>query len=82
MTDIRSEATLYSYEGLEMSGFAAWDADQTGPRPLVLVVHEWWGLNDYAKLRPIFKQAKRPAATLLYPPYGKIWNPIYRLMVR
>lgn len=51
MTDIRSEATLYSYEGLEMKGFVAWDADQIGPRPLVLVVHEWWGCTEYAQRR-------------------------------
>ena len=51
MTEIRSEATLYSYEGLEMSGFAAWDADKIGPRPLVLVVHEWWGCTEYAQRR-------------------------------
>ncbi len=26
-------------------------ADQTAGRPGVMVVHEWWGLNDYAKRR-------------------------------
>jgi dienelactone hydrolase len=31
--------------------FAAGDENQTGKRPLVFVVHEWWGLNDYAKSR-------------------------------
>lgn len=40
------------------------------------------GFLELSKVRPIFKQARRPAATLLYPPYGKIWNTIYRLMVR
>lgn len=25
--------------------------DGAGPFPAVLVVHEWWGLNDYAKMR-------------------------------
>ncbi len=32
-------------------GFVAYDADQKGIRPGVLVVHEWWGLNDYPKMR-------------------------------
>jgi coniferyl-aldehyde dehydrogenase len=40
------------------------------------------GFLELSKLRPIFKQAKRPAAALLYPPYGKLWNAVYRLMVR
>jgi dienelactone hydrolase len=29
----------------------AWDDAVKGPRPAVLVVHEWWGLNDYARDR-------------------------------
>src|SRR3972149_11134 len=32
-------------------GFLAYDDRQTGKRPGVLVVHEWWGLNDYARKR-------------------------------
>lgn len=32
-------------------GFLAYDDEVTGQRPGVLVVHEWWGLNDYARAR-------------------------------
>lgn len=32
-------------------GVLAWDDAIAGPRPGVLVVHEWWGLNDYAVKR-------------------------------
>jgi dienelactone hydrolase len=32
-------------------GFLAWDDAVRGPRPGVLVVHEWWGLDDYARGR-------------------------------
>ena len=32
-------------------GWIAYDDAQPGKRPGVLVVHEWWGLNDYARSR-------------------------------
>ncbi|WP_312360170.1 dienelactone hydrolase family protein [Stutzerimonas balearica] len=38
-------------DGTEMIGYYAYDDAIEGPRPGVVVVHEWWGLNDYAKRR-------------------------------
>lgn len=44
--------TIEYYEGdTLLEGYAAWDEDAEGPRPGVLVVHEWYGLNDYARMR-------------------------------
>ena len=37
--------------GTKMVGYYAYDDAVEGPRPGVVVVHEWWGLNDYAKQR-------------------------------
>src|SRR5512143_238201 len=34
-----------------LKGYIAWDDAIKGKRPGVLVVHEWWGLNDYARKR-------------------------------
>jgi len=34
-----------------MVGYLAWDAEREGARPGVLVVHEWWGANDYVRRR-------------------------------
>jgi dienelactone hydrolase len=34
-----------------MKGYMAWDAGILGQRPGVLVVHEWWGSNDYMRKR-------------------------------
>jgi dienelactone hydrolase len=36
---------------MECKGFVAWDDAVLGKRPGVLVVHEWWGLDEYARTR-------------------------------
>lgn len=41
----------YQYNGQTMKGYLAYDDARAGPRPGVLVVHEWWGLNDYIRGR-------------------------------
>ena len=51
MKDIQARDIAYEFDGLEMVGTAAWDAAGEGERPVVLVVHEWWGRNDYAQRR-------------------------------
>lgn len=38
-------------DGTRLIGYHAWDDAIAGQRPGVIVVHEWWGLNDYAKRR-------------------------------
>lgn len=45
------EIPYQSSDGTRMLGYYAWDDALSGPRPGVVVVHEWWGLNDYAKRR-------------------------------
>ncbi len=41
----------YSIPGMTMKGYYVYDDAIQGPRPAVIVVHEWWGLNDYARKR-------------------------------
>jgi dienelactone hydrolase len=49
---IKTEQVDYkSADGTKLVGYYAYDDAVKGPRPGVLVVHEWWGLNDYAKRR-------------------------------
>lgn len=40
-----------SEDGTRLVGYYAYDDATDAARPGVLVVHEWWGLNDYAKER-------------------------------
>lgn len=41
----------YQVDGVTMKGYLAYDRNIKGKRPGVLVVHEWWGYNDYARKR-------------------------------
>jgi dienelactone hydrolase len=41
----------YQADGKTMKGYVAYDDAKKDARPGVLVVHEWWGLNDYIKER-------------------------------
>lgn len=47
MGNICTETISYSADGIAMQGHLAFDADQDGQRPLVLVSPEWWGRNAY-----------------------------------
>jgi dienelactone hydrolase len=50
-SDLRSEDVSYEAGGVTLKGYLVYDAAVEGPRPGVLVVHEWWGQNDYARMR-------------------------------
>ncbi len=47
--DLTTETVTYSSDTVDMKGFAAYDANKKAP--VILIIHEWWGLNDYAKSR-------------------------------
>ena len=49
--DIRSEEVTYTAGDTTLVGYLAWDASKEGPRPGVLVVHQWWGHRDYVRKR-------------------------------
>lgn len=41
----------YTAGGVTMKGYLAYDSGIKGKRPGVLVVHEWWGQNEYMRKR-------------------------------
>lgn len=51
MAEINTQEIQYTANGINMKGYLAWDEAVPGKRPGVLVVHEWWGNNDYPRMR-------------------------------
>ncbi|HMB60667.1 MAG TPA: dienelactone hydrolase family protein [Xanthomonadales bacterium] len=51
MAEIQTQEIEYEHDGVTLNGYLAWDDAVSGPRPGVLVVHEWWGNNDYPRMR-------------------------------
>lgn len=47
--EIKTEAIDYEHDGTALQGYFAYDSTIEGPRPGVLIVHEWWGLGEHAK---------------------------------
>jgi dienelactone hydrolase len=48
---VRTETVEYADGSVALEGFFAYDDAVAGKRPGIVVVHEWWGLNDYVKTR-------------------------------
>ncbi|MGC3873827.1 dienelactone hydrolase family protein [Halomonas sp. GXIMD04776] len=48
---VEGQTFTYSTGGETYEGYLARNAGDNEPRPAVIVVHEWWGLNDYIRAR-------------------------------
>lgn len=48
---LKEEMVSYQLDSSTMNNFVVYDENIEGQRPAVFVIHEWWGLNDYAKMR-------------------------------
>lgn len=51
LAEVRTEVVDYQINGEPFRGLIAYDDAFEGPRPGVIVVHEWWGHNDYQRER-------------------------------
>lgn len=48
---LKEEMVSYQLDSSTMNNFVVYDENIEGKRPAVVVIHEWWGLNDYTKMR-------------------------------
>jgi dienelactone hydrolase len=48
---IEGKPVEYTAGGVTLKGYIAYDENVKGKRPGVLVVHEWWGQNEYVRKR-------------------------------
>jgi dienelactone hydrolase len=49
--EVKTKKVEYKFDGITFIGHIYYDDASKEKRPGVLVVHEWWGLDDYAKMR-------------------------------
>jgi dienelactone hydrolase len=49
--DVISKPVDYKFDGVTLKGHIFYEDSVSAIRPGVIVVHEWWGLDDYAKMR-------------------------------
>lgn len=48
---VQTQEIDYQAEGTNLKGYLAYDDASSNKRPGILVVHEWWGYNEYARSR-------------------------------
>jgi len=48
---LAAEEVNYSADTTELQGYLVYDENQAGKRPGIIVVHEWWGHNQYVRER-------------------------------
>lgn len=67
---IKADEVTYTSDGVNLKGYIVYDGSVEGKRPGVLVVHEWWGHNEYARERAR-KLAKLGYTALAVDMYGE-----------
>ncbi|THD67896.1 dienelactone hydrolase family protein [Robertkochia marina] len=49
--EVMGKEVAYQTDSTTMRGYIAWNANAGEKRPGILVIHEWWGHNDYTRQR-------------------------------
>ena len=48
---VKGEEVAYATDSTQLKGYIAFDENKKEKRPAVIIVHEWWGHNDYVRMR-------------------------------
>ena len=48
---VKGVEVTYASDSTNLKGYIAYDENATGKHPGILIVHEWWGHNDYVRER-------------------------------
>jgi dienelactone hydrolase len=51
LTTLKEENITFKLDSVTLNGYIVYSQKFVGKRPAILIVHEWWGLNDYTKMR-------------------------------
>ncbi len=68
--EIKTKEIEYRQGTTPLRGLLAWDSAQSGKRPGVVVVHEWWGHNQHARTQAV-RLAKAGYVAFALDMYGK-----------
>jgi dienelactone hydrolase len=70
---VQGKDVNYESDGTTLKGYIAYDDAIKGKRPGVIVVHEWWGQNEYARKRARML-AELGYTALAVDMYGEGWT--------
>jgi dienelactone hydrolase len=70
---VQGKDVSYESNGTTLKGYIAYDDAIKGKRPGVIVVHEWWGQNEYARKR-VRMLAELGYTALAVDMYGEGWT--------
>lgn len=48
---VKGTEVTYATDSTSLNGYIAYDENKQGKRPGILIVHEWWGHNEYVRER-------------------------------
>ncbi|CAL2078029.1 dienelactone hydrolase family protein [Tenacibaculum sp. 190524A05c] len=51
IVNVKGEEVIYASDSTNLKGYISFDENKKGKRPGVIIVHEWWGHNDYVRKR-------------------------------